>query len=143
MSAMPKVVLAPRRLSGNRPKQPRNDPRRDSSGRMRTRNPISGWLRIPYFNLKRKFTLRVALWTHRRYRERDSIALRTAAAECDQARIARDPAYDGRFYTGVRTTRIYCRPVCPVRPARPANVSFYPTAAAAEAAGFRPFLRCR
>src|SRR5271154_6128370 len=80
MSAMPKVVLAPRRLSGNRPKQPRNDPRRDSSGRMRTRNPISGWLRIPYFNLKRKFTLRVALWTHRRYRERDSIALRTAGA---------------------------------------------------------------
>src|SRR5277367_3472472 len=77
---MPKVVLAPRRLSGNRPKQPRNDPRRDSSGRMRTRNPISGWLRIPYFNLKRKFTLRVALWTHRRYRERDSIALRTAEA---------------------------------------------------------------
>src|SRR5580698_7520377 len=78
MSAMLKVVLAPRRLSGNRPKQPRNDPSRDSSGRMRTRNPISGWLRIPYFNLKRKFTLRVALWTHRRYRERDSIALRTA-----------------------------------------------------------------
>src|SRR5450631_3712934 len=64
-------------------------------------------------------------------------------AECDRARLARDPSYDGRFYTGVHTTGIYCRPVCPVRPARSANVSFFPTAAAAEAAGFRPCLRCR
>jgi AraC family transcriptional regulator of adaptative response / DNA-3-methyladenine glycosylase II len=64
-------------------------------------------------------------------------------AECEQARMARDPAYDGKFFTGVRTTRIYCRPVCPVRPARAANVRFYPSAAAAEAAGFRPCLRCR
>src|SRR6202020_775328 len=64
-------------------------------------------------------------------------------AECNQARLARDPSYDGRFYTGVHTTGIYCRPVCPVRPARSANVSFFPSAAAAEAAGFRPCLRCR
>ena len=63
--------------------------------------------------------------------------------ECDRARLARDPAYDGRFYTGVHTTGIYCRPVCPVRPARSANVSFFPSAAGAEAAGFRPCLRCR
>jgi AraC family transcriptional regulator, regulatory protein of adaptative response / methylated-DNA-[protein]-cysteine methyltransferase len=64
-------------------------------------------------------------------------------AECDRARLARDSVYDGRFYTGVHTTGIYCRPVCPVRPARSANVSFFPSAAAAEAAGFRPCLRCR
>jgi AraC family transcriptional regulator, regulatory protein of adaptative response / methylated-DNA-[protein]-cysteine methyltransferase len=64
-------------------------------------------------------------------------------AECDRARLARDPSYDGRFYTGVRTTGIYCRPVSPVRPARSTNVSFLPSAAAAEAAGFRPCLRCR
>ncbi|MBX9698447.1 MAG: helix-turn-helix domain-containing protein [Acetobacteraceae bacterium] len=64
-------------------------------------------------------------------------------AECERARVGRDPTYDGRFFTGVRTTRIYCRPVCPVRPARAANVCFYPSAAAAEAAGFRPCLRCR
>ena len=64
-------------------------------------------------------------------------------AECDRARLARDPVYDGQFYTGVHTTGIYCRPVCPVRPARSANVSFFPSAAAAEAAGFRPCLRCR
>lgn len=65
------------------------------------------------------------------------------AAECDRARLARDPAYDGRFFAGVRTTHVYCRPVCPVRPARSSNVRFFPSAAAAEAAGFRPCLRCR
>jgi AraC family transcriptional regulator of adaptative response/methylated-DNA-[protein]-cysteine methyltransferase len=65
------------------------------------------------------------------------------AIECDRARLARDRRYDGRFYTGVRTTRVYCRPVCPVRPAQSRNVCFYPSAAAAEAAGFRPCLRCR
>lgn len=64
-------------------------------------------------------------------------------AVCDRARLARDPAFDGLFFTGVRTTKIYCRPVCPVRPAKSANVSFYPSAAAAERAGFRPCLRCR
>src|SRR6266487_2748513 len=62
---------------------------------------------------------------------------------CDRARLARDPAYDGLFFTGVRTTRIYCRPVCQVRPAKSANVVFFATAAAAERAGFRPCLRCR
>ena len=62
---------------------------------------------------------------------------------CDRARLARDPAFDGLFFTGVRTTRIYCRPVCGVRPAKSENVRFFPTAAAAERAGFRPCLRCR
>lgn len=65
------------------------------------------------------------------------------AKACERARITRDRRYDGRFFTGVRTTGIYCRPVCPVRPAKPGNVRFYPSAAAAEAAGFRPCLRCR
>jgi AraC family transcriptional regulator, regulatory protein of adaptative response / methylated-DNA-[protein]-cysteine methyltransferase len=63
--------------------------------------------------------------------------------ECERARVNRDRRYDGRFYTGVRTTKVYCRPVCPVRPAQARNVSFYPSAAAAETAGFRPCLRCR
>jgi len=62
---------------------------------------------------------------------------------CDRARLARDSAFDGVFFTGVPTTRIYCRPVCPVRPARSANVVFFGSAAAAERAGFRPCLRCR
>ena len=64
-------------------------------------------------------------------------------ATCERARVSRDRRFDGRFFSGVRTTRIYCRPVCPVRPARAENVSFYPSAAAAERAGFRPCLRCR
>lgn len=64
-------------------------------------------------------------------------------ATCERARVSRDRRFDGRFFSGVRTTRIYCRPVCPVRPAKAENVSFYPSAAAAERAGFRPCLRCR
>lgn len=64
-------------------------------------------------------------------------------ATCDTARVRRDPAFDGIFFTGVRTTRIYCRPVCPVKPALSCNVCFFASAAAAERAGFRPCLRCR
>src|SRR5260370_3491862 len=66
-----------------------------------------------------------------------------AIAACERARVSRNPRFDGQFFSGVRTTRIYCRPVCPVRLAKASNVSFYPSAAAAEAAGFRPCLRCR
>jgi AraC family transcriptional regulator, regulatory protein of adaptative response / DNA-3-methyladenine glycosylase II len=62
---------------------------------------------------------------------------------CDRARLARDARFDGRFVTGVRTTRIYCRPICPVKPAQSTHVCFFPSAAAAERAGFRPCLRCR
>ncbi len=62
---------------------------------------------------------------------------------CNAARLRRDPAYDGLFFTAVRTTRIYCRPVCPVRQPMTKNVTFYASAAAAERAGYRPCLRCR
>ncbi len=62
---------------------------------------------------------------------------------CNEARMRRDPAFDGKFFTAVRTTGIYCRPVCPVKHPLTKNVSYYPTAAAAEQAGFRPCLRCR
>ena len=62
---------------------------------------------------------------------------------CDRARIARDRSFDGLFFTCVRTTKIYCRPVCPVAHAHSKNVFFVPSAAAAERAGFRPCLRCR
>src|SRR4029077_5476552 len=62
---------------------------------------------------------------------------------CDRARLARDRTFDGAFFTGVRTTRVYCRPVCPGRPARSGNVVFSVSPAAAERAGFRPCLRCR
>jgi AraC family transcriptional regulator of adaptative response / DNA-3-methyladenine glycosylase II len=55
----------------------------------------------------------------------------------------RDPALDGRLFVAVKTTGIYCRPVCRVRTPFARNVEFYPTAAAAERAGYRPCLRCR
>lgn len=65
------------------------------------------------------------------------------ATTCQRARLSRDARFDGRFFIGVKTTGIYCRPVCPVRAPRAANTIFYPTAAAAAEAGFRPCLRCR
>lgn len=61
----------------------------------------------------------------------------------EQARLSRDARFDGRFFVGVRTTGIYCRPVCPAKSPRSENISFYPTAAAASEAGYRPCLRCR
>jgi len=61
----------------------------------------------------------------------------------EDARQSRDPRFDGRFFVGVLTTGIYCRPVCPVRVPKKENVQLYPSAAAAAAAGFRPCLRCR
>ena len=62
---------------------------------------------------------------------------------CYQAILARDRRFDGRFFTGVVTTGIYCRPVCPVVPPKFRNMRFYACAAAAETAGFRPCKRCR
>jgi AraC family transcriptional regulator of adaptative response/methylated-DNA-[protein]-cysteine methyltransferase len=59
------------------------------------------------------------------------------------ALLARDPAADGSFLYAVRTTGVYCHPSCAARPARRENVRFYRTPAEAEAAGFRPCLRCR
>ena len=64
-------------------------------------------------------------------------------AVCEQARLSRDARFDGLFFTAVRSTGIYCRPVCPAPAPRPHNVHYYATAAAAEAAGYRPCLRCR
>ena len=61
----------------------------------------------------------------------------------ERARLSRDPRFDGQFFVGVRTTGIYCRPICPAVLPRSKNVTFYPSAAAASEAGFRPCLRCR
>ncbi len=62
---------------------------------------------------------------------------------CERARLARDSRFDGQFFVGVRTTGIYCRPICPAVAPKSENVSFYPSAAAASEAGYRPCLRCR
>jgi AraC family transcriptional regulator, regulatory protein of adaptative response / DNA-3-methyladenine glycosylase II len=62
---------------------------------------------------------------------------------CYRALRTRDARFDGRFFVGVTSTGIYCRPICPARTARFENCRFFPSAAAAQEAGFRPCLRCR
>jgi len=62
---------------------------------------------------------------------------------CSRARLSRDPRFDGKFFIGVRSTKIYCRSICPVPTVKEKNVRYFPTAAAAAEAGFRPCLRCR
>jgi AraC family transcriptional regulator of adaptative response / DNA-3-methyladenine glycosylase II len=62
---------------------------------------------------------------------------------CERARLARDARFDGRFFIGVTSTRIYCRPICPAPSPKPQNIRYYASAAAAAEAGFRPCLRCR
>src|SRR5580698_185332 len=62
---------------------------------------------------------------------------------CRAARLSRDARFDGKFFIAVRTTRIFCRPVCPAVSPKEGNIDYYPSAAAALQAGFRPCLRCR
>lgn len=62
---------------------------------------------------------------------------------CSRARLSRDPRFDGKFFIAVLTSRVYCRSICPAPTAKEKNVRYYPTAAAATEAGFRPCLRCR
>jgi AraC family transcriptional regulator, regulatory protein of adaptative response / DNA-3-methyladenine glycosylase II len=62
---------------------------------------------------------------------------------CVRAVQSKDARFDGFFFTAVVTTGIYCRPSCPVVPPKPTNMRFYPTAAAAQGAGFRACKRCR
>ena len=62
---------------------------------------------------------------------------------CYRAVLTRDSRFDGRLFIGVHTTGVYCRPVCPARTPKREHVSFFPSAAAAQEAGFRPCLRCR
>jgi AraC family transcriptional regulator of adaptative response / DNA-3-methyladenine glycosylase II len=62
---------------------------------------------------------------------------------CEQARRTRDARFDGLFFTAVRSTGIYCRPICPAPTAKKRNVEYFANAAAAASAGYRPCLRCR
>lgn len=62
---------------------------------------------------------------------------------CSRARLSRDARFDGKFFIGVLSTKIYCRSICRSRTSKESNVRYYPTAAAAAEAGFRPCLRCR
>jgi AraC family transcriptional regulator of adaptative response / DNA-3-methyladenine glycosylase II len=71
------------------------------------------------------------------------VSTEMSADACQRATGARDPRFDGIFFIGITTTRVYCRPVCPARVTYPERRRFFPSAAAAERAGFRPCLRCR
>src|ERR1700683_4931056 len=62
---------------------------------------------------------------------------------CYRALQSRDPRFDGLLYVGVKSTGIYCRPVCPARTPKYENCTFYASAAAAQDVGYRPCLRCR
>src|ERR1700731_4751613 len=62
---------------------------------------------------------------------------------CYRALSTRDSRFDGRLFVGITSTGIYCRPICPARTAKRENCRFFPSAAAAQGAGFRPCLRCR
>src|SRR3954463_282770 len=62
---------------------------------------------------------------------------------CARARVSRDPRFDGKFFTGVLSTKIYCRSICPVPTVKEKNVRYFATAAAAAECGYRPCLRCR
>src|SRR5579862_4751312 len=64
-------------------------------------------------------------------------------AACYRALATRDARFDGRIFVGVASTGTYCRPICPARTAKFENCRFFPSAAAAQSAGFRPCLRCR
>jgi AraC family transcriptional regulator of adaptative response / DNA-3-methyladenine glycosylase II len=62
---------------------------------------------------------------------------------CSRARLSRDARFDGKFFIGVVGSGVYCRSICPAPTAKEKNVRYFPTAAAAAEAGFRPCLRCR
>ncbi|MFI1564760.1 AlkA N-terminal domain-containing protein [Streptomyces sp. NPDC020490] len=69
--------------------------------------------------------------------------MHTDTERCLRAVRSKDARFDGWFFTAVLTTRIYCRPSCPVVPPKPENMTFYPSAAACQQAGFRACKRCR
>ena len=70
-------------------------------------------------------------------------ALKLPSTTCHQARLSRDARFDGKFFTAVKTTGIYCRPICPATAPKEANVEYFESAIAAARGGYRPCLRCR
>ena len=62
---------------------------------------------------------------------------------CSRARLSRDPRFDGKFFIGALNSGVYCRSICPAPTCKEKNVRYFPSAAAAAEAGFRPCLRCR
>jgi AraC family transcriptional regulator of adaptative response / DNA-3-methyladenine glycosylase II len=106
--------------------------------RLQARRPDLTMTRRSKVVFGRDLRIQLALRDHVRY----SSAMLDFTAQYEAFR-RRDPAWDGVVYVAVKTTGVYCRPVCPVRTPLACNVLFYRSAAAAERAGFRPCLRCR
>src|SRR3954452_14140339 len=79
----------------------------------------------------------------RRFHTRIMGSMLLDADQCYRALRTHDARFDGRFFVGVATTRIYCRPVCSARTPHREHCRFFASAAAAESEGFRPCLRCR
>ncbi len=65
-----------------------------------------------------------------------------SAEVCQRARMSRDPRFDGRFFVAVKTTGIFCRPICPANLPKEENVEYFSSQALAVSAGYRPCLRC-
>jgi AraC family transcriptional regulator, regulatory protein of adaptative response / DNA-3-methyladenine glycosylase II len=95
----------------------------------------TGQLRVRPFDVRKRVAIQAAAFY--------SYGMVLDAAACHAAVRSRDARFDGMFYTAVKTTGVYCRPVCPAKTPRAENCTFFETAGAAEAAGFRPCLRCR
>src|SRR4051812_25922477 len=72
-----------------------------------------------------------------------SLIMKYNQTEFYRAHLAKDPRFDGKFFVAVKTTGIYCRPICPAKKAKLENLEFFIHAYQAEEAGFRPCLRCR
>lgn len=83
------------------------------------------------------------MWYNTHMSTQPSPSLPLDDAACYAALRTHDARFDGRFFVGVSSTGIYCRPVCRVRTPKAENCTFYASAAAAEAAGYRPCLKCR
>ena len=95
-----------------------------------------------FLQVRKRLVFRRPMAYHASYGNQSKEGAGVTVAAYEKARLSRDARFDGRFFTAVLTTGIYCRPVCPARPPKPRNVRYYPTAASAEEAGFRPCLRC-
>lgn len=96
---------------------------------------------VLHVHVRKPRALGILRWHHRPMEQLPLIGLDARA--CYRALKTRDARFDGRLFVGITSTGIYCRPICPARSARFENCRFYPSAAAAQEAGFRPCLRCR
>src|ERR1035437_8961767 len=102
---------------------------------MTQRNCVRKWLDQPKVSAY-KYAMNNSI------RSNQDASPRLTRESCYRGVAAKDSRFDGVFFTGIKTTGIYCRPVCTVKTPRESSCAFFCTAAAAEAAGFRPCLRC-